>query len=104
MSSYGRVWSHLEDACLHRLPSLRIPRISPFAGGGIDPECPQYNRPIAPAPSGNCQSFPANIPGPGGSIINIPAFAPQIPGSYCTAFVMDPPGTPPKDSATCPGP
>ncbi len=67
-----------------------IPRLNPFTQG-VDPLCPQSNRPTAP----NCASFP---PGSG-----IPAFAPQRTG-YCTTFVMDIPDAPASGGRVCPGP
>ena len=67
-----------------------IPRLNPFTQG-VDPLCPQSNRPAAP----NCASFPAGS--------GIPDFAPQRSG-YCTTFVMDLPGTTAPAALICPGP
>jgi hypothetical protein len=46
----------------------------------IDAKCPIYNRPIAP----KCNSFNANT--------LLPAFGAQPTNTYCTTWVMDPPG------------
>ena len=67
-----------------------IPRVNPFSAG-VDPLCPQSNRPVAPA----CQNFP--------STTGIPAFPPQTSG-YCTTFVMDPPNARAPTGISCPGP
>ena len=67
-----------------------IPRLNPFTQG-VDPLCPQSNRPTTPS----CASFPAGS--------GIPAFAPQRSG-YCTTFVMDLPGATAPGGLVCPGP
>ena len=67
-----------------------IPRMNPFSAG-VDPLCPQSNRPIAPA----CNSY--------ASTTGIAPFTPQTFG-YCTTFVMDFPNAPQPAGLTCPGP
>ena len=67
-----------------------VPRLNPFTQG-VDPLCPQSNRPLAP--------FCANMPA--GS--NIPPFPPQSSG-YCKMFVMSAPGAQPPEGRACPGP
>ena len=67
-----------------------IPRLNPFTQG-VDPLCPQSNRPTTPS----CASFPAGS--------GIPAFAPPRSG-YCTTFVMDLPGATAPGGLVCPGP
>lgn len=67
-----------------------IPRLNPFTQG-VDPLCPQSNRPVAPA----CTNFPSGS--------GIPAFAAQRSG-YCTTFVMDLPNAPAPAGRACPGP
>ena len=67
-----------------------IPRINPFSAG-VDPLCPQSNRPIAP--------FCANFPDGSG----IPAFPAQTSG-YCSTFVMDAPNARAAAGLSCPGP
>jgi hypothetical protein len=60
-----------------------IPRKNPFgtdavaANNGFDPQCPQNNRPRAPA----CTSLPSPFP----------AFVQPASGEYCHTWVMDPP-------------
>ena len=66
-----------------------VPRQNPFTQG-VDPLCPQSNRPIAPS----CPSF-ADASG-------IPAFPPQASG-YCGMFVMALPNSPAPAGRTCPG-
>jgi hypothetical protein len=70
-----------------------IPRVNPFVGGAVDPECPQSNRPIAP----NCRSFSPDL--------GLAAFPTPNMG-YCMTYVMDPPDTPAPAGVlgTCPGP
>ena len=67
-----------------------IARLNPFSAG-VDPLCPQSNRPVAPL----CQSFPAAS--------GIPAFAAQTSG-FCQTFVMDAPGARVPSGYACPGP
>ena len=67
-----------------------IPRLNPFSAG-VDPLCPQSNRPVAPA----CKSF--------GPASGIPAFLPQTSG-YCGTYVMETPGAVQPAGLTCPGP
>jgi hypothetical protein len=65
-----------------------IPRLNPFTAG-VDPLCPQSNRPVAPL----CASYDSNV--------GIPPFTGQTSG-YCTTYVMALPGV--NSPATCPGP
>lgn len=67
-----------------------VARLNPFTAG-VDPLCPQSNRPVAPA----CKSFP--------STSGIPPFAAQTSG-YCTTFIMDLPGAKATAGLSCPGP
>jgi len=67
-----------------------VPRANPFTQG-VDPLCPQSNRPLAP--------FCDNMP-PGS---NIPPFPPQFSG-YCKMFVMAAPGAQAPAGRVCPGP
>ncbi len=67
-----------------------VPRVDPFTQG-VDPRCPQSNRPLAPF----CESMPPES--------NIPPFPPQASG-YCRTFVMAKPGAPAPAGRTCPGP
>jgi hypothetical protein len=53
-----------------------IPRKNPFTQG-VDPLCPQTNRPVAPA----CPSLPRPFP----------AFVAPADGQYCKTWVMEPP-------------
>ncbi len=69
---------------------LCIPRVNPFSAG-VDPLCPQSNRPVAPF----CPNFPAGS--------GIPPFPAQTSG-YCTAFVMNPPNAQARAGLACPGP
>ena len=67
-----------------------IPRLNPFSVG-VDPLCPQSNRPVAPA----CKSYDSST--------GIPPFAAQTSG-YCNTFVMDLPGALQPAGLVCPGP
>ncbi len=67
-----------------------IPRVNPFTSG-VDPLCPQSNRPVAPF----CANFPTSS--------GIPPFPAQTSG-YCKTFVMDMPGARAAVGLTCPGP
>jgi hypothetical protein len=67
-----------------------VPRLNPFTQG-IDPLCPQSNRPIAPA----CANFP--------DASGIPPFPAQASG-YCGMFVMALPNAPAPANLRCPGP
>ena len=66
-----------------------VPRLNPFTQG-VDPLCPQSNRPVAPA----CANF-ADASG-------IPPFPPQASG-YCGMFVMALPNAPAPIGLRCPG-
>jgi len=67
-----------------------IPRVNPFTAG-VDPLCPQSNRPVAPL----CLSFDSST--------GLPPFPNQTTG-YCSTFVMALPGAAAANGAACPGP